>query len=155
MSSIMQIFEFILTCSTGADLGGGCRGVPPPSPKMTCGFLIQLVFCKKIKNYVVYWCWSRARGKCTPPRKIPGPAPALMPSSPIMPKHICLLFQKPHQSPGLRYGSSNLKLWAFLCIIYFKFIPFSPKIWISFDSKFAFWGIFARIWLFPHYNHKS
>ena len=42
---------------TGADLGGGCRGcVPPPPPhEMTCGFLIQLVFCQK-KNYVVYWC---------------------------------------------------------------------------------------------------
>ena len=52
--------------SAGADLGGGCRGcATPPPPKMTCGFLIQLVFCKK-KNYVVYWCWSRARDKCTP-----------------------------------------------------------------------------------------
>ena len=41
----------------GADVGGGCRGCapPPPPPEMTCGFLIQLVFCKK-KNYVVYWC---------------------------------------------------------------------------------------------------
>ena len=33
---------------------------------MTCGFLIQLVFFKKNKNYVVYWCWSRARDECTP-----------------------------------------------------------------------------------------
>ena len=41
---------------TGADLGGGCRGcIPPPPHEMTCGFLIQLVFCQK-KNYVVYWC---------------------------------------------------------------------------------------------------
>ena len=33
---------------SGADLGGGCRGcAPPPPPEMTCGFLIQLVFCKK------------------------------------------------------------------------------------------------------------
>ena len=32
-----------------ADLRGGCRGcaLPPPPPEMTCGFLIQLVFCKK------------------------------------------------------------------------------------------------------------
>ena len=51
--------------TTGADLGGGCRGCAPPLPEMTCGFLIQLVFCKK-KNYVVYWCWSRARDECTP-----------------------------------------------------------------------------------------
>ena len=34
---------------------------------MTCGFLIQLVFCKK--NYVVYWCWSGARDECTPSQK--------------------------------------------------------------------------------------
>ena len=42
---------------TGADLEGGCRGCAPP-PEMTCGFLIQLVFCKKKKQktYVVYWC---------------------------------------------------------------------------------------------------
>ena len=40
---------------------GGSRGrvqgvrTPPPTPEMTCGFLIQLVFCQN-KNYVVYWC---------------------------------------------------------------------------------------------------
>ena len=34
--------------TAGADLGGGCRGCAPPlPPEMTCGFLIQLVFCKK------------------------------------------------------------------------------------------------------------
>ena len=32
----------------GENLGGGCRGcAPPPPPEMTCGFPIQLVFCKK------------------------------------------------------------------------------------------------------------
>ena len=41
---------------SGADVGAGCRGCAPP-PEMTCGFLIQLVFCqKKKKHYVVYWC---------------------------------------------------------------------------------------------------
>ena len=36
--------------------GGREQGVhTPPPPEMTCGFLIQLVLCKK-KNYVVYWC---------------------------------------------------------------------------------------------------
>ena len=48
------LFSAMLTdfCSLvpGADLGGGCRGFAPPSPpEMTCGFLIQLVFCKKKK----------------------------------------------------------------------------------------------------------
>ena len=31
------------------------QGVCTPLPEMACGFLLQLVFCKK-KNYVVYWC---------------------------------------------------------------------------------------------------
>ena len=37
------------SCLTGADLGGGCRGCAPPHSEMTCGFLIQLVFCPKKK----------------------------------------------------------------------------------------------------------
>ena len=40
----------ITTCGAEADLGGGCRGCAPPPPEMTCGFLIQLVFCKKKKT---------------------------------------------------------------------------------------------------------
>ena len=44
---------------------GRVQGVPPPPPEMTYGFLIQLVSCEK-KNYVVYWCWRRARDECTP-----------------------------------------------------------------------------------------
>ena len=31
---------------TGMDLGGGCRGYAPPLHEMTCGFPMQLVFCK-------------------------------------------------------------------------------------------------------------
>ena len=51
--------------NTAADLGGGCRGCTPPPGEMAGGFLIQLEFCPQ-KNYVVYWCWSRARDECTP-----------------------------------------------------------------------------------------
>ena len=36
----------VYSTKTGADLGGGCRGCAP-LPEMTCGFLIQLVFCNK------------------------------------------------------------------------------------------------------------
>ena len=37
-----------------ADLGGGCRGCapPPPQKKMTCGFLIQLVFWYSLLKFV-------------------------------------------------------------------------------------------------------
>ena len=41
---------YISIVFTGADLGGGCRGCAHPLPEMTCGFLIQLVFCKKKKK---------------------------------------------------------------------------------------------------------
>ena len=49
---------------------------------------------------MVYWCWSRARDKCTPPQKNPGSAPA--------------------------YRSPNL-FWAFLCFG-LELSPFFPKI---------------------------
>ena len=60
---------------TGADLGGGCRGCafPPPSPEMTCGFLIQLVFCKKKKM----WCIGvevEQETSASPPKKYSGSA---------------------------------------------------------------------------------
>ena len=38
---------FMSTPLSGADLGGGCRGAHPSPSEMTCGFLMQLVFCKK------------------------------------------------------------------------------------------------------------
>ena len=56
-------------CKTGADLAAGCRGVRPPPPptlpEMTCGFLIQLVVCKK-KKTMWFWCWSGASGRVHP-----------------------------------------------------------------------------------------
>ena len=53
---------------------GRVQGMRTP-PEMTCGFLMQLVFCKK-KSYVVYWCWSRARD--TPSyKKILDPPPPI------------------------------------------------------------------------------
>ena len=56
---------------TGADLGEGCRGCAP-SPEMTCGFLIQLVFCKKkkLRGLLVL------KKSAPPPKKNPGSAPA-------------------------------------------------------------------------------
>ena len=43
-SMLHGFFAFFSGVIAGADLGGGCRGCAP-SPEMTCGFLIQLVFC--------------------------------------------------------------------------------------------------------------
>ena len=43
--TVFVLINTIPLHQAGADLGGGCRGCAPP--KMTCGFLIQLVFWKK------------------------------------------------------------------------------------------------------------
>ena len=56
----------------GADLGGGCRGCPPP-PEMTCGFLIQLVFCKKKMWFIGVEVEQET--SAPPPKKNPGSAP--------------------------------------------------------------------------------
>ena len=62
-------------CSrTGADLGGGCRGCPPPS-EMTCGFLIRLVFCKKKKTMWFIGVEVEQEMSAPPPKKNPGSAP--------------------------------------------------------------------------------
>ena len=59
---------------SGADLGGGCSGyAPPPPPEMTCGFLIQLVFCKK-KTMWFIGVEEEQETSAPPPNKNPGSA---------------------------------------------------------------------------------
>ena len=60
----------------GADPGGGCRGCAPPPPEMTCGFLIQLVFCQKNTMWFI-GVEVDQETSATPPKKNPGSAPAL------------------------------------------------------------------------------
>ena len=50
------LIQISYVCLTRGRSRGRVQGVctPPPPPKMTCGFLVQLVFCQK-KNYLVYW----------------------------------------------------------------------------------------------------
>ena len=60
-----------LTFIPGADLGGGCRGCAP-SPEMTCGFLIQLVFCKK-KTMWFIGVEVEQETSASPPKKILDP----------------------------------------------------------------------------------
>ena len=52
----------------------GVRTLPPP-PEMTCGFLIQLVFCKK-KTMWFIGVEVKQETSAPPPRKNPGSAPA-------------------------------------------------------------------------------
>ena len=60
--------------TSGADLGGGCRGCVP-SPEITCGFLIQMVFCKKKNTLWFIGVEVEQETSATPPKKNPGSAP--------------------------------------------------------------------------------
>ena len=64
-----------LVFGPGADLGGGCRGCAPPPPEMTCGFLIQLVFCKKKKTMWFIGVEVEQETSAPSPKKNPGSAP--------------------------------------------------------------------------------
>ena len=66
MNNILNILR------SGADLGGGCRGCASP-PEMTCGFLIQLVFCKK-KTMWFIGVEVEQETSAPPPKKNPGSA---------------------------------------------------------------------------------
>ena len=60
------------------DLGGegGAHPSPPPPGEMTCGFLIQLVFCKK-KTTTMWFIGVEVEQETSapPPKKNPGSAP--------------------------------------------------------------------------------
>ena len=62
------------------DHRGGSRGRvqgvrTPPPPEMTCGFLIQLVFCKKKKTMWFIGVEVKQETSTPPPKKNPGSAP--------------------------------------------------------------------------------
>ena len=65
-----------LNVGSGADLGGGCRGCAPPLPEMTCGFLIQLVFCKKTMWFIGVEVEKET--SAPPPKENPGSAPGAL-----------------------------------------------------------------------------
>ena len=54
----------------------GVRTTPPPLPlEMTCGFLIQLVFCQKKKTMWFIGVEVEQETSAPPPKKNPGSAP--------------------------------------------------------------------------------
>ena len=72
---IYRLNTIIRLTLTGADRGGGCRGVrTPPSPEMTYGFLIQLVFCKK-KTMLFIGVEVEQETSAPPPKKNRGSVP--------------------------------------------------------------------------------
>ena len=52
---------------------GRVQGVRPPSPEMTCGFLIQLVFCQKTKTMCFIGVEVEQETSASPPKKILDP----------------------------------------------------------------------------------
>ena len=67
----------------GGSTGGGQGGSPPPppAPEMTCGFLIQLVFCKKKKPMWFIGVEVEKQTSALPLKKNPGSAPDEEPKS--------------------------------------------------------------------------
>ena len=55
---------------------GRVQGVRPPPPEMDCGFLIELVFCKK-KNMWFIGVEVEQETSEPPPKKNPGSAPGV------------------------------------------------------------------------------
>ena len=74
VSTITFFGKIAILHASGADRGGGCRGCAP-LPEMTCGFLIQLVFCKKKKTMWFIGFEVEQETSAPPPRKDPGSAP--------------------------------------------------------------------------------
>ena len=81
--SFLFIYRFLTGdrfCLRRGRFRGRVQGVrtPPPPPEMTCGFLIQLVFCKKKKKKTMWFIGVEVEQETSapPPKKNPGPAPA-------------------------------------------------------------------------------
>ena len=85
MSFMTERILLSVSQESGVDLGGGCRGwaagggpppppPPPPPNEMTCGFLIQLVFCKKKAMWFI-GVEVEQETSAPPPKKNPGSAP--------------------------------------------------------------------------------
>ena len=54
---------------------GRVQGVCTPPPEMTCGFLIQLVFCKEKETMWFIGVEVEQETSAPPPKKNPGSAP--------------------------------------------------------------------------------
>ena len=74
--------EFLLINNNTTSYRGGSRGrvqgVRTTPPEMTCGFLIQLVFCKEKKTMWFIGVEVEQETSAPPPKKNPGSAPELV-----------------------------------------------------------------------------
>ena len=70
----------VLYCTRGGSRGR-VQGVRTLPPEMTCGFLIQLVFCEKKKKKTMWFIGVEVEQETSapPPKKNPGSAPVYFP----------------------------------------------------------------------------
>ena len=75
---LVAVIMMIVKVIQGGFLGvaaGGCAP-PPPTPDMTCGFLIQLIFCQKKTMWFIGV--EVQETSAPPPKKNPGSAPVIV-----------------------------------------------------------------------------
>ena len=66
---VHPFIKFWLAECQGQILGEGAGGAHPPPPEMTCGFLIQLVSCKKKKTMWFIGVEVEQKTSAPPPKK--------------------------------------------------------------------------------------
>ena len=70
----LRVWLVVLSVSEQGQIQGeGAGGATPPPPEMTCGFLIQLVFCKKRKTMWFIGVEVEQETSAPPPKKILDP----------------------------------------------------------------------------------
>ena len=84
----------------------------PPPPEMTCGFLIQLVFCKKKKEKWFIGVEVEQDTSAPPPKKHPGSAPAI-PGFPHHASYVMIYFPNACQQDKFRLDTSSALLTHF------------------------------------------
>ena len=115
-----------------------CRGCAP-SPEMTCGFLIQLVFCKK-KTMWFIGVEVEQETSAPPPKKNPGSAPdsKVRPKKPIILREFYIICRSWNLKRNVGPKTKDVVTWQF----YPKLTTFCPLcrsiLVIFWDYKFKF-----------------
>ena len=100
--------------SRGGSRGKGAGGAPPPTPEMTCSFLIQVVFCEKKKTMWFIGVEVEQETSAPPPKKNPGSAPG---------QGLLSSFIKGSESVELTSAESILNVWPVTAYIRMRVDP--------------------------------
>ena len=117
ISDHIMVYPRELFLSNGVLCRGGSRGRvqgmrTPLPPEMTCGFLKQLVFCKKKKTMWFIGVEVEQETSAPPPKKNPGSAPVMH----MHPRaYVCILLMKRQTANSLenitrsKLGKQNIQ----------------------------------------------